>query len=89
MTPSFHSPLRHGAHLGQVGPDGLDLIVEDVVLLHLVVHQRQVRPEALAVQLVLGGVDGDNNMQGLWDRAGDLQPPLWALALLLTGPAKE
>lgn len=64
MARSFPGPLRQGAHLspvlGQEGPDGLDLIVEDVVLLHLVVHQRQVCPEALAAQLVLGGADGDN-----------------------------
>lgn len=66
VTPSVPGPLRHGAHLGPVlgqeGPDGLDLIVEDVVLLHLVVHQRQVRPEALAAQLVLGGAGGEGRV---------------------------
>ena len=50
-------PHQHTPHLvpvlGQVGPDGLDLIVEDVMLLHLVVHQRQVSPKALVAQLVL------------------------------------
>jgi hypothetical protein len=40
--------------LGQMGPDGFDLVVEDVVLFHLAVHQWQVCPKALATQLVLG-----------------------------------
>lgn len=50
---------HHMSHLvpvlGQVGPDGLDLVVEDVVLLHLAFHQRQVCPKLLAAQLVLVG----------------------------------
>lgn len=41
--------------LGQVGSNGFDFVVEDVVLLHLAVHQRKVSPEALAAQLVLEG----------------------------------
>lgn len=67
MSPAFPGALpAAGAHLapvlGQVGPDGLDLVVEDVVLLHLLVHQRQVRAEGLAAQLVLGGAGGESTL---------------------------
>lgn len=41
--------------LGQVGPNGFDFVVKDVVLFHLAVHQRKVSPKALAAQLVLVG----------------------------------
>lgn len=41
------------AFLDDVWADGHDLVVEDVVLLYLAVDQRQVGPEALAVQRVL------------------------------------
>lgn len=47
-------------HLGQVGPDGLDLVVEDIVLLHLMLHQWKVRPKSLGAQLVLGASAGSS-----------------------------
>lgn len=77
LPPGVHSPA--GAHLapvlGQVRPDGLDLVVEDIVLLHLLVHQQQVRPEALAAQLILGGGgQRDSGDQGGWDSAHPVTP---------------
>ena len=80
-------------HLGQVGPDGLDLIVKDVVLLHLLVHQRQVRPEALAAQLVLAREAGGRHAKAWARRPRTRGPPgtlaRGTLALPLTAPAEE
>ena len=66
-SPGSLLPLPPGTHLGEVGPDGLDLIVKDVVLLHLVVHQRQFRPEALAAQRVLAREAGARHTRA-WAR---------------------
>lgn len=66
-SPGSLLPLPPGTHLGEVGPDGLDLIVKDVVLFHLVVHQRQFRPEALAAQLVLAREAGARHTRA-WAR---------------------
>lgn len=54
--------------LDDVGPDGHDLVVEDVVLFYLAVDQRQVSPKAFAAQSILEctGVGVSN---GEWGKA--------------------
>lgn len=66
-TPAAAASTRwaQGRVQGQVGPDGFDFIVEDVVLLHLAIHQRKVSPKALAAQLVLVGRWRDTRTE-LW-----------------------
>lgn len=64
MCPSLsHTSKKTPSHthlvFGQVGPNGFNFIVEDVVLLHLAVYQRKVCPKALTAQLVLVGIDGE------------------------------
>lgn len=73
-SPPHVSKTSSHTHLvlGQVGSNGFDFVVEDVVLFYLAVHQRKISPKALAAQLVLQGPWRDTRKK-MWAR-GRLWP---------------